>query len=188
MTLYSPEYAALQSSFHLARPDYGVSGAKYADQIHQMAQQLQTRSILDYGCGKCTLQKAIPFPIQNYDPFISEHSARPEPADIVVCTDVMEHVEADHVGSVLGDIRDLTKKAVFFQIATGPASKVLPDGRNAHITQRTSNWWLEAIINMSFDIKSFMLVQGGFVLVAAPFEGAVSPAAEPNHFISRMGQ
>lgn len=177
MTLYSPEYAALQSAFHTARPDYGVSGAKYAEQILNMANQMQTRSILDYGCGKCTLQKAIPFPIQNYDPFIPEHAVRPEPADLVVCTDVMEHVEESCVLDVLKDIFDLTKKAVFFQIATGAAGKILPDGRNAHITQRPSNWWLMQLVSY-FDIKSFMLVPGGFVLVAAPFEGTVSPTAE----------
>jgi hypothetical protein len=178
MNLYSPEYAALQSSFHIDRPDYGISGARYADQILEMARSLQTRSVLDYGCGKCTLQKALPFPIQNYDPFIPEHSVRPEPADLVVCTDVMEHVELHCIESVLKDIASLTKKAVFFQIATGPASKTLPDGRNAHITQMSPNGWLRNLLPL-FDIKSFMLVQGGFVLVAAPFEGTVSPTAEP---------
>jgi len=90
----------------------------------------------------------------------------------------MEHVEAAHVWDVLRDIKELTKRAVFFQIATGPASKVLPDGRNAHITQEPSNYWLGTIMSAGFDIKSFMLVQGGFILVAAPFEGTVSPAAE----------
>jgi hypothetical protein len=178
MNLFTPEYAALQSQFHIQRPDYGVSGAKYADQIFGMAKQLQTKSLLDYGCGKCTLQKALPFPIQNYDPFIPEHAARPQPADLVVCTDVMEHVELYCVESVLKDIASLTKKAVFFQIATGPAGKTLPDGRNAHITQMSSNGWLRNLLP-HFDIKSMQMVQGGFVLVAAPLEGTVSPTAEP---------
>lgn len=165
--LYTPEYASLQKQFHLERPDYGVSGSRYADQILQMSNSLQTRSILDYGCGKCTLQKALPFPIQNYDPFIPEYSDRPTPADIVVCTDVMEHVEEECIYTVLADIAVLTLKAVFFQVATRPASKVLPDGRNAHISQHPSNWWLHEMLVM-FDIKSFQVMNGGFVLVAAP--------------------
>lgn len=178
MTLFTPEYAALQSQFHLDRPDYGVSGSKYADQIGQMAQRLQTRSILDYGCGKCTLQKSLPFPIQNYDPFIPAHSARPDPADLVVCTDVMEHVEEEYVDHVLYDIASLTIKAAFFQIATSPAKKVLPDGRNAHITLYDLNWWLAKLLT-HFDVKSVMSMGTGFVLVGAPFEGAVSPTDEP---------
>lgn len=174
---FSDAYAKLQAQFHKERPDYGISGHNYADQIHQMAQRLQTRSILDYGCGKATLQKSIPFPIQNYDPFIEEYAERPTPADLVVCTDVMEHIEEEYVESVLSDIASLTKRAVFFQIATSPAKKTLPDGRNAHITIRSPNEWLMDLMRF-FDIKSFMVMPGGMVVVAAP-QGSVSPNAEP---------
>lgn len=173
--LYTTEYAALQSRFHVERPDYGVSGHHYADQILAMANSMQTRDILDYGCGKCTLQKALPFAIQNYDPFIPEFSRGPKPADIVVCTDVMEHVEDHCILNVLYDIAQLTRKAAFFQIATTPAKKILPDGRNAHISLHDLNWWLRALM-AHFDIKSVMNIGHGFVAVAAPLaEGIVSP-------------
>lgn len=176
MNLFSPEYAALQSKFHLDRPDYGVSGSNYADQIRQMAERLQTRSLLDYGCGKCTLQKALPFPIQNYDPFIPEHAKRPTPADLVVCTDVMEHVEEQFVDGVLEDIASLAKQAVFFQIATGPAKKTLPDGRNAHITLHDLDWWLNMLMT-HFSIKSIMDLGGGFVAIVST-KGSISPTDE----------
>lgn len=178
MNLFSPEYAKLQNNFHRDRPDYGTSGSNYADQILQMANSLQTRSVLDYGCGKCTLQKSLPFPIQNYDPFIKEHSARPQPADIVVCTDVMEHVEEEYVDNVLADISSLCKKAVFFEIATGPAKKVLPDGRNAHITQHDINWWMYKLLPL-FEVKSVMQIGHGFVAVLSPLRGTDSPTDEP---------
>lgn len=165
--LFSPEYAHLQNNFHRERPDYGTSGSNYADQILQMANSLQTRSVLDYGCGKCTLAKALPFPIQNYDPFIKEYSQRPQPADLVVCTDVMEHVEEGYVDNVFTDIWSLTKKALFFQIATCEAKKVLPDGRNAHITIRDINWWLTRMMQ-KFEVKSVMNTGGGFVAVMSP--------------------
>lgn len=168
---YTAEYAALQRDFHLARPDYGVSGSRYADQVLQMAQRMGTREILDYGCGKCTLQKSVPFPIQNYDPFIPEHAARPEPADLVVCTDVMEHVEPQFVDSVLAEIALLAKQAVFFQIATRPASKQLPDGRNAHLIQENGNWWLRHVL-LHFDIRQFQDMGGGIVLIGTPLPKA----------------
>jgi hypothetical protein len=163
----SPEYAEIQRQFHLARPDYGVSGQRYSDNVLGLAQRLNTRDILDYGCGKATLQKSIPFPIQNYDPFVEEYSKRPVPADLVVCTDVMEHIEPEHVEGVLRDIRDLTKKGVFFQIATRPASKVLPDGRNAHLIQEQGNWWLERLMQF-FDIRQFQDMGGGIIVVCTP--------------------
>lgn len=177
--LFTPEYAALQAQFHKDRPDYGISGSHYSEQILKMSQLLQTRSILDYGCGKCTLQKALPFPIQNFDPFMPEHMKRPLPADIVVCTDVMEHVEEPFVEQVIYDIARLANKAVFFQIATSPAKKTLPDGRNAHITLHDLNWWLAKLMN-HLNIKSIMELGGGFVAVCSPKwnEGTVSPIAE----------
>lgn len=164
---YSDDYAKIQQQFHLDRPDYGVSGMKYSEHILGIASKLGTRDILDYGCGKATLQKSIPYPIQNYDPFIPEYSKRPVPADIVVCTDVMEHIELPYVNDVLEDIHSLMKQAVFFQIATRAASKFLPDGRNAHLIQENGNWWLARLIE-HFDIRQFQDMTGGIIVVGTP--------------------
>lgn len=164
--MFSPEYKALQEKFHIDRPDYGISGRRYADQVFNVAKQLQTRDVLDYGCGKCTLANAMPFRIQSYDPFIPEYAARPNPADLVVCTDVMEHVESEHVTAVLNDIRSLARKAAFFQIATRDASKTLPDGRNAHLVVKPAAWWLDEL-NAHFEPLSFQSIPGGFFYLGA---------------------
>lgn len=164
---YSPQYKAIQEQFHTERPDYGVSGHKYADAVTALARNLKTDSILDYGCGKCTLSRSLPFPIQNYDPFIRAYAAYPTPADIVVCTDVMEHVEEDFVRDVLIDIRNLTRKVVFFQIATRPAQKILPDGRNAHITLHSAAWWTQQLCQY-FEPMQFDNQGGGFVFLGSP--------------------
>lgn len=164
----SPEYAALQTRFHQERSDYGISGMRYADQIMQLAKSMNTRDILDYGCGKATLQKNIPFPIQNYDPFIEEYNHAPHPAELVVCTDVMEHIEPEFVASVLAEINGLTNKLAFFQIATGPASKVLPDGRNAHLIQQSGNFWLTKLIEAHFSIRQFQDMGKGLIVICTP--------------------
>lgn len=165
---YSSEYKALQEQFHKDRPDYGVSGMRYADQILQLAKSMNTRDILDWGCGKATLQKNIPFPIQNYDPFVEEYQQKPYPAELVVCTDVMEHIEPDYVASVLTEINGLTNKLAFFQIATGPASKVLPDGRNAHLIQQSGNFWLTKLIEAHFSIRQFQDMGKGLIVICTP--------------------
>lgn len=159
----------MQQQFHQQRPDYGISGHKYTEHIQQLAKKLNTRDILDYGCGKATLQKSIPFPIQNYDPFVPEYSKPPHPAALVVCTDVMEHVEPDCVFNVLVELRNLTIKLAFFQIATRAASKFLPDGRNAHLIQKPVNWWLNQLIS-HFNIHHVEDMGGGFIVVGSPFE------------------
>ena len=165
--MFSPEYKSLQEQFHNDRPDYGISGSRYADQVFHLAKGMQTRDVLDYGCGKCTLSQNLPFPIQNYDPFIPAYSARPVPADLVVCTDVMEHVESEHVDSVLEDINSLSKKAAFFQIATRPASKTLPDGRNAHLVIQNVGWWTRTLLAY-FDPITLQTIPGGFIFLGQP--------------------
>ena len=168
---FTPEYAALQKQFHIDRPDYGISGSRYAEHIAQLAKKMGTRDILDYGCGKATLQKSLPFPIQNYDPFIPEYTASPHPAELVVCTDVMEHVEPNYVSSVLAEISNLTIKIVFFQIATRPAAKTLPDGCNAHLIQQPVNWWLNRLMAY-FNIHHLDDMKGGFICVCSPIPDA----------------
>jgi len=107
----------------------------------QIAQLLNTRDILDYGCGQRTLEQALGFPIRNYDPAIPGLDTPPEPADLVVCTDVLEHIEPECLDDVLDDLRRVTRKVGFFVIANRPAKKILPDGRNAHLIQEGIDWW-----------------------------------------------
>lgn len=139
--LISPEYSALNSQLHKDNLAYGVGGGKHAPTIQKLATSLNTTSVLDYGCGKGYLAKTLPFPIWEYDPAIPEKSESPRPADIVVCTDVLEHIEPDKLPAVLSDLKRCTRKVGFFVIHTGAAVKVLSDGRNAHLIQQGETWW-----------------------------------------------
>ena len=138
--LITPEYREMNAKLH-ERADYGISGEKWAPLVKEILRQDSYSSILDYGCGKRTLEKALGFPIQNYDPCIPGLE-RKDPADLVVCTDVLEHIEPECIDAVLDDLRAHTRKTAFLVIATKPANKTLPDGRNAHILQRPYQWWL----------------------------------------------
>lgn len=166
--LISDEYRQSQVEFHAARPDYGCSGHRWCDRIIAWAEQLQSREILDYGSGKQTLQKGIPFPITNYDPCTPGYDIHPEPHDFVVCTDVLEHIEPDCIDAVLDDLAGLTKKLFFASVATRPAKKFLPDGRNAHLIQEEPAWWMEKFF-ARFDVQSYQRVgDGEFVLLCFP--------------------
>lgn len=139
--LISAEYRDLNRALHKSNVAYGVGGGKHADTVLKIADKLGTHSILDYGCGKGYLAKQIPFPIWEYDPAIPGKDESPRPADVVVCTDVLEHIEPDKLLPVLADLKRVVKKVGYFTIHTGPAQKTLADGRNAHLIQQHRQWW-----------------------------------------------
>jgi hypothetical protein len=72
--LISTEYAALNAQLHRENLAYGVGGGKHADTVKKLREQCACASVLDYGCGKGYLAKALDFPIWEYDPAIPEKS------------------------------------------------------------------------------------------------------------------
>lgn len=161
----SPEYMAMQQTMHDVHDRYGVSGEHHASRVFlgaaQLVRKLGRCDVLDYGCGKQTLKTAIEesFPpvqgmtLRGYDPGIPGLDAEPLPADMVVCTDVMEHIEPECVDAVLRHLSDLTRHVAIINVSLVPAIKVLPDGRNAHICLKSKDWWL------SFIRKHFVLIE-----------------------------
>lgn len=139
--LISDEYRRLNAQLHRDNLAYGVGGGRHADTIKSLAESMKTTSVLDYGCGKGYLAKELPFPIWEYDPAIPGKAEAAHPADLVVCLDVLEHIEPDKIGFVVDDLRRCTKQLGYFVIHTGASSKKLADGRNAHLIQEKREWW-----------------------------------------------
>lgn len=162
--LITEEYRELNARLHRTNEHYGTSGQKYAAAVAELMKE-HGPDVLDYGCGKRTLQQALNLPIRNYDPALPEYSAKPEPADIVACTDVLEHIEPACLDEMLRDLRRCTKKVAFVTIATGPAKKFLADGRNAHLIQQGSRWWLPKLWNAGFDLLQFGDIGPELILV-----------------------
>jgi 2-polyprenyl-3-methyl-5-hydroxy-6-metoxy-1,4-benzoquinol methylase len=140
------EYREANRRLHEINPKYGTSSAKWAQKVVDLVETTGSRSILDYGCGKGHLAATLPqLGIREYDPAVPGKDADPEPADLVVCTDVLEHIEPSCLDDVLKHIQSVTRKAAFLNIATRPAVKTLPDGRNAHLIIESESWWRERI-------------------------------------------
>ena len=166
--LISPAYRTLNRQLHEARSDYGKSGARWAGSIAQIADKIGAASILDYGAGKGTLARALEGrAIRQYDPAVPGIDAPPEPADLVACTDVLEHIEPECLDSVLDHLRGLTRRVLFAVVATRPAKKTLPDGRNAHLIQEPVEWWLPRLWPR-FHVKRFDDLGGEFVAIGVP--------------------
>lgn len=162
----TPEYLAQNRRLHEGGY-YGLSGQRWAKTLLNVCATVGSRDVLDYGCGQRTLERDLGFPISNYDPCIPGLDAPPQPADVVACTDVLEHIEPECLDEVLDDLKRVTRKIGFFVIATRPAKKVLPDGRNAHLIQESLAWWLPKL-QARFNVSQVKEMSGEFAVVVRP--------------------
>jgi hypothetical protein len=142
--LISPDYLELQKKLH-ADGRYGISSGRWVDLVRRLKAHEQCLSILDYGCGQGRLKAALDEGVREYDPAIMGKDDEPEPADLVVCTDVLEHIEPDCLDDVLMHLRKTVKKRMLFAVSLRPAEKTLADGRNAHLIVESAEWWLERL-------------------------------------------
>lgn len=170
MQLISDDYREQQIKLHEGlvidgrQTIYGGAAKHYAPLVAQMIAKLEPSHVLDYGCGRhLVLPQALkelgvrhPFKYQAYDPAVERFAGDPVPAELVVCIDVLEHIEEDCIDGVLDHLCRLTEAVGLFTIDTGPAMKSLPDGRNAHILQRPPEWWLPRLM-CRFDLQTFQM-------------------------------
>jgi 2-polyprenyl-3-methyl-5-hydroxy-6-metoxy-1,4-benzoquinol methylase len=162
--LISESYRGEQTALH-NNHNYGVASVEFAPIVTKIINQMQIAEMLDYGAGKGRLAQSIEpdhdISITHYDPAIPAWAETPDSHQFVTCIDVLEHIEPDLIDNVLDDLVRVTEIMGFFSIHTGPAVKVLSDGRNAHLIQEPSSWWLPKIMSR-FELLSFTRTKNGF--------------------------
>lgn len=157
--LISPRYRVMQRILHAQPEGYGTRGNKWADAVGALVSEYQASSVLDYGCGQGTLKVAVKqlgipgLRFSEYDPGIPGKETLPTFADLVVATDVLEHVEPERLMAVLAHLKLLARKAVFVVVALVPSAKILADGRNAHLIIRPALWWRKKFAEAGFTVK-----------------------------------
>lgn len=138
----------------------GRSLVPQAGIVKNLIDRVSAKTLLDYGCGKAeayekavrklpdgSLQKGLKAiwgleEIFLFDPGVPEYSTLPTKSyDLVISTDVMEHLPEQDLPWILEEIFSFSEKAVFASIALYPARKTLPNGENAHITLKPIPWW-----------------------------------------------
>ncbi|MEQ9411656.1 MAG: hypothetical protein RIK87_28335 [Fuerstiella sp.] len=147
MSIVNPQLRDQYAQLHSAE-QYGAGSARFALHIQACISDLKPRHILDYGCGQSLLGRELDLgtaTYHRYDPAIAEIAEVPvRAADLVINTDVMEHIPKPDLSEVLAHQRSLSAH-VFFNIATRKASQYLPSGENAHCTIMTAQQWLRTI-------------------------------------------
>ena len=151
--LYSQSYVRQLQGVHSYehRPSGFGANTKKLGQFHHYFEQLEAKSLLDYGCGKGWILKELAesYPSCNmvgYDPAVLEYQNEPNSKfDCVFCVDVLEHIEPSCITNVLEHINKLSLKLIWLWIDTLPARKRLPDGRNAHLIIEQPPYWLDLI-------------------------------------------
>ena len=135
-----------------------------ASTIRTLIERTGARTLLDYGSGKggAYQEKDIELPdgqtapslkdywalesIRCYDPGYEPFSQLPtERFDGVICIDVLEHITEPDLPWVLEELFGYSRRFVFANIACYPAKKFLPNGKNAHCTVRSPDWWIGLI-------------------------------------------
>lgn len=165
----SPEYLKTQEEMHIGlykNMQYGSTAhTLFPSVIEPMVRTTKSKSVFDYGCGKQYLKellKNMGVEYAGYDPAIKKYSTLDlsKKYDMVVCVDVMEHVEEKYHDVVLEDISKLTKKHVLLTICPVEAKKVLSDGRNAHICIAGPSYWLPKICKYFEPVQMANCIEG----------------------------
>lgn len=146
MTLITEAYRRANEMLHETTA-YGTTAPRFMAAIDQAATHYKVRDLIDYGSGpREHVKAAFGERARSYDPCVPHLAAEPEPADMLVSCDVLEHIEPELLDNVLDHMASLSRRVAFLTIATGPAKKTLPDGRNAHLIQEGSGFWLPRIM------------------------------------------
>lgn len=136
-----------------------------AETVRKLMKQHQVRSLINFGCGQPAGYFNKRFKVKGteqiaesmhaylgkpytklYDPGVEEISMYPDhPSELVICSDVLEHIPEPDIDWFLDELAELATKVVHVTIHLGPALALLPDGRNVHVTIRPADWWREKL-------------------------------------------
>ena len=148
----------------------GKSLKFFFNPIKQVIDMTDSKSIIDFGCGKAKyyfeeiniINKRYNniqsfWGLNNYilyDPAVEKYSEYPNrKADGVICIDVVEHIPEKDINNFIEEIFMLANKFVFIVIACYPAKKKLPDGRNVHLCIKSPDEWKKIISNIRKKFK-----------------------------------
>lgn len=133
---------------------WGSTGGKYsgADVLSLLRNRAYITSVLDFGAGKASMasfiREFLPREIEwtNYDPGMPKYDVLPDRQfDLVITTDVLEHVEPSKIYDTMLVLQELTGKVLYNDIACYPTGKLFGsgpyEGEDLHLIVEDPSWW-----------------------------------------------
>jgi len=143
--------------------DWGIAGLSNVPNIIDLANRINAKNILDYGsgCGKTANElRKNNFTVLEYEPGIESKRKNLKlinnlnfKTDLIICTDVLEHVERKKLINVLTHLKSINCMYYYVTIGKGPANRILSNGANAHLIQEDEHWWFD-ILSKIFKIHT----------------------------------
>jgi len=132
--------------------------AKIPPGVKKFIREKKPASILDFGCGKGNLVKVLQesysdITVFGYDPANPDFNKEIPCVDMIISTDVLEHVEPEFINDTI-EMLSLKGKFHYHLISCAPAKLILSDGRNAHLIQEGPDWWRPKFEQAGFVILS----------------------------------
>ena len=82
--------------------------------------------------------------------------------DGIISFDVLEHIPEEEIPQVIKEIFERANKFVFLGIDTSPAEDILPNGENAHCTQKPLEWWVDMIKTHGKKVYTHVMTNGQY--------------------------
>tara|TARA_R110000803_G_scaffold166755_4_gene230036 strand:- start:2152 stop:2655 length:504 start_codon:yes stop_codon:yes gene_type:complete len=121
--------------------------SRWQPYIEDLVALMRCKTLLDYGCGGYPrLEKHMDLAVTSYDPALPGYDYLPmNQFDMVVCIDVLEHVEPETLDKVIEYLKGRTKKMLLVSVSTSESTKLLPDGSPWHCNVQPRAYWDELI-------------------------------------------
>ena len=159
---YSESYKKTLKELHQSKA-FGTKSS-IPREVVDCIEKYQVNSVLDFGCGKgnflTTLKEHYPdITVFGFDPGNEMFSTLPDKVDMIYSSDVLEHIESEHLTETLVDLKTRCSKVMYHLIACHPAKRGTGDGRNAHLIIENPDWWRLKFQSVDYQILSEKITQ-----------------------------
>ncbi len=152
----------------------GLSILKHKESIRTFVQSTGAKTMLDFGSGRGDAYRS-PHKLHHYlglpraavtlydpafatDGVFSTSTLPTGQFDLVVCSDVVEHLVPEEVPEFVARLFSYAKTGVWASFCSREAKKFFADGRNLHTCVRPPEWWQEQF-DQAAGGKQFVLVE-----------------------------
>lgn len=153
----------------------GTSILHHRESIRDLVRATGAKTMLDFGCGRGDAYRS-PHKLHHYlglprsavllydpafasDGVFSTSTLPTGKFDLVVASDVMEHIPVEEVDEFVARLFSYAKLGVWASVCCRPAKKFFADGTNLHCTVKPFDWWNNVFARANQGAMAYVLVE-----------------------------